>query len=99
MGLSQLLVESAHSGLVEDILFLISGVNIGQDVVDPGVVVRLEHDAGLGVVHLVDAQRSVVLDLVAPSLLSDPVSHEKCLVSLLSSKPINNYLNGLLTFR
>ena len=56
---------------------------------DARVVGGLEHDAVLGRVHLVYAKRSIASnDIAATTLFPHPVSHEKCLVSLLSSEPI-----------
>ena len=50
------------------------------------VVGRLKHDASLGSIHFIDAERTVV-DLVA--LLPHSVHHEERLVRLLSVQPKN----------
>ena len=92
LGLSQLVVlrsriETSHSSLVEHLL-LVQSIHVGEHLMDAGVVGGLKHDAGLGGVHLIYAQRPVAPVVVGASLLLHPVGHEESLVRFLSSKPI-----------
>ena len=70
--------KAASSSLVELVLASSIGSDIRKHVVDPGVVGRLEHDASLGRIHFIDAQRPPVV----ASLLPHSIRHEESLVRL-----------------
>lgn len=83
--------EPANARLVEDLLVLGAlAVDRGQHVVDPRVVRRLQHDACVRRVHLVDVGAAAIStnDIAATALLPHPVRHEESLVWLLRAEPI-----------
>ena len=82
--------ESSNSCLIEDLLLLlVHAIHIWQHLVDPAVVGRLKHDALLSCIHLIDAEWPVS---ICASLLSHAVGHEKGLILLLGTKPINSLI-------
>ena len=77
-----LCVESSNSCLVEHLLLL----DIGEHLMNPGVIGALQHYSILGSIHLVDGQWSVTLGIL-PALLSHSIGHEEGLVGFLSAQP------------
>ena len=80
----------ASTRLVELVLRAV-GADVRQHVVDTRIVGRLEHDASLRAVHLVDAERAAAV----AALLPHTVSHEEGLVGLASEHTVGT-LRGRL---
>ena len=94
------IAKSTYSGLIEHLLFLIHlSINMWQHFMNSWVISWLEQNTMVGCIHFIDAQRSIACS-IASSLLSHSVSHEKCLIWFLGTKPINrkmiNYIRKCL---
>ena len=80
--------ESSYSSLIEHLLFLIHlTIDMRKHLMNPWVICRLEQDTMMCGIHFIYWEGSVPSS-IASSLFPHSVSHEKCLIRFLSTKPM-----------
>ena len=80
--------ESSYSSLIEHLLFLIDlTIDMRKHLMNPWVICRLEQDTMMCGIHFIYWEGSVPSS-IASSLFPHSVSHEKCLIRFLSTKPM-----------
>lgn len=79
-------LETTHFRLVKHLLLL----DVGKHFMYPRIIVRLNDHSSR--VHLVEREGTIVMTRIF-TLASHSVSHVKCLISVLSTKPKEKTIN------